>query len=214
MDTKSLEQKLSRYNLVEITDPHFIINMMYARKDNIAGLAVYQNIGLGHRAFVHKDVLARLAEIIPELETLNLKLKIHDAYRPPLAHTLLMENVPVKGLFADNYELSNHCHGTAIDVSLTDMEGNDLEFPTNIDAYTTEIYQELKKGNTAPLQENLIRARHDYMAASLSATKNREILRRIMTAHGFETIPHEWWHYNLKNFADYPVINTNCFSCA
>ena len=206
MDTESLENRLKSHGLVEISNTHFIIDMMYARSNNITGLAVYQQIGLGNRAFVHPQILKNLQNLIPELEKQNLKLRICDAYRPPLAHTLLMQQVPVPGLFAENYQLSNHCHGTAIDVCLTDMAGNNLDFPTEIDAYTPEIAQALRQGNSQPLKENLIRARHDYREASPQALTNRNLLKNLMTNHGFETIPHEWWHYNLQNFKNYPVI--------
>ena len=163
MDAESIEHKLKVCGLVEITDSHFIIDMMYARGENIAGLPVYKQIGLGNRAFAH-----------PELEMLNLKLRICDAYRPPLAHILLTQQVPLPGLFAENYQLSNHCHGTAVDVCLTDLNGNNLDFPTEIDAYTPEIAQALHQGNPTPLRENLIRARHDYQGASPTALNNRK----------------------------------------
>lgn len=206
MDAESIEHKLKVCGLVEITDSHFIIDMMYARGENIAGLPVYKQIGLGNRAFAHPQVIEKMLSLIPELEMLNLKLRICDAYRPPLAHILLMQQVPLPGLFAENYQLSNHCHGTAVDVCLTDLNGNNLDFPTEIDAYTPEIAQALHQGNPTPLRENLIRARHDYQDASPTALTNRKLLKELMISHGFEPIPHEWWHYNLQNFEDYPVI--------
>jgi len=206
MDAESLELKLKACGLIEITDSHFIIDMMYARTDNITGIPVYRQIGLGNRAFVHPDTFEKLRLLIPELEALNLKLRICDAYRPPLAHTLLMKQIPLPGLFAENYHLSNHCHGTAVDICLTDINGKNLSFPTEIDAYSPEIYQALQQGNPTPLKKNLIRARHDCMDAPSEALTNRKRLKDLMTSHGFESIPHEWWHYNLTGFENYPVI--------
>ncbi len=207
MDSESIKCKLEARGLVEIADSHFIIDMMYARSNNITGHPVYQQIGLGNRAFAHPKVLQNLQSLIPELEKHHLKLRICDAYRPPLAHTLLMQQVPVPGLFAENYQLSNHCHGTAIDVCFTDLSGNNLVFPTEVDAYTPEIAQALHQGNPLPLKENLLRARHDYSETTPQAIANRHLLKNLMTRHGFETIPHEWWHYNLQNFENYPVID-------
>lgn len=47
MDSKSLEQQLHDAGLVEIKDPHFIIDLMYARANNMSGCAAYREIGLG-----------------------------------------------------------------------------------------------------------------------------------------------------------------------
>lgn len=211
MDSKGLELELASCHLSEITDSHFIIDMMYARSDNMAGYPAYQEIGLGNRAFVQTALYDKLMGLIPELDAMRLKMRICDAYRPPLAHTVLLKKVALPGLFAANYQLSNHCHGTAVDVCLTDLSGNNLDYPTNIDAYTPEIYQALQKGETNLLQENLYRARHDYLAAPVSALANRALLKDLMLRHGFETIPQEWWHYNLVGFERYPVIEPNCF---
>lgn len=47
-------------DLMLFEDPHFIVDMMYARKNNITGRAVYEEIGFGNRAFVHKKVAENL----------------------------------------------------------------------------------------------------------------------------------------------------------
>ena len=116
MDSKSLEQQLHDAGLVEIKDPHFIIDLMYARANNMSGCAAYREIGLGNRAFVRTALYGRLLNLVPELEAMRLKMRICDAYRPPLAHTIMLKKVAIPGLFAANYQLSNHCHGTAVDV--------------------------------------------------------------------------------------------------
>lgn len=211
MDSKSLEQQLQDAGLVEIKDPHFIIDLMYARANNMSGCAAYREIGLGNRAFVRTALYGRLLNLVPELEAMRLKMRICDAYRPPLAHTIMLKKVAIPGLFAVNYQLSNHCHGTAVDVCLTDLDGKNLEYPTAVDAYTPEIFQALQQDNEAPFRENLIRARHDYLQASPAALANRALLKDLMCRHGFEPIPHEWWHYNLNGFERYPVVEPACF---
>lgn len=193
-------------NLVKITDNHFIIDIMYARPNNIVGQAVYEKIGFGNHAYLHKDATEKLYSLIPELEKEGYKMRICDAYRPPLAHNRLLEIIPIDGFFAKNYEKSNHCHGTAIDVCLTDLNGNNLLYPTEIDAYEERFHKQVIKGEFGEFQEHLQKARHDYMGASDDAIKNREFLRELMEKHGFESIPHEWWHYNLVGWQNYPVI--------
>lgn len=194
--------------LVQLTDPHFIIDMMYARNDNMVGRAVYQEIGYGNVAYMHEDMVKLLLKVIPFLEENSLKMRICDAYRPPIAHQRLLEIIPrfKANFFAETAEKSNHCHGSAVDVCLTDMNGNNLLYPTKIDAYEKHFQEQVSKGNFAEFLQHLQKARHDYMAASKEAIKNRQMLRDLMESVGFEAISHEWWHYNIKNWSNYPVI--------
>lgn len=79
----------------EIRGEPFIIDMMYAGlNNNMTGRAVYAEIGLGNRAFVHRDMWNVLQKAIPTLERLNLKMKICDAGRPVIAHRILTEIIP------------------------------------------------------------------------------------------------------------------------
>ena len=64
---------------VKISGERFIIDLMYARSDNMVGQAVYQTIGWGNLAVVHQDVMSLLNRLEPELKRLKLKLKICDA---------------------------------------------------------------------------------------------------------------------------------------
>lgn len=198
---------MSSKKLVQITDPHFIIDMMYARKNNMTGHAVYQEIGFGNTAYVHPDVLEKLQSIIPILKKANLKMRVCDAYRPPLAHNRLLEIIPIEGFFAKNYARSNHCHGTAVDICLTDINGNNLAYPTEIDAYEEQYQKQVCNGDFSKFQQHLVKARHDYTGATKEAISNRQFLKELMESHGFESIPHEWWHYNIIGWQNYPVID-------
>ena len=197
-------------NLVEIVDDdNFIIDMMYASlKNNMTGIAVYNEIGLGNRAFVHKDLWKKLKQIVPYLQQHRLKMKICDAYRPPIAHQRMKEIIPQPGFFASTPERSQHCHGTAVDVCLCDHSGNELIYPTKVDAFDEEYAKQVQSGNLAPFFDYLKKARHDYDGEDKQAIANREELRHLMEGLGFESISSEWWHYDLPNgcSADYPII--------
>ena len=193
--------------LTTIDDPHFIIDMMYARPNNILGRPVYKEVGFGNQILVHPVVKDALLSLIPALDKLSCKMRICDAYRPPIAHTKCVEAIPIKGFFKPDYTTSNHCHGTAVDVCLTDLDGNNLVYPTEIDAYEPHFAEQVAKGQFDDFQKHLIKARHDYYEASLEAIQNRETLKQLMESHGFESIPHEWWHYNIKGWQNYPVID-------
>lgn len=195
-------------SLVLLDDNHFIIDMMYARTDNMVGRAVYQEIGYGNKAYMHNDVKESLLKIIPFLEENKFKMRICDAYRPPLAHQKLLEIIPRSKakFFAETPEKSAHCHGTAVDVCLTDINDHNLLYPTEIDAYEKHFQEQVLNGDFEDFQQHLQKARHDYMDAKKEAIKNRQILKDLMESIGFEAIAHEWWHYNIKNWQKYPVI--------
>ena len=197
-------------NLVEIkSDDYFIVDMMYASlKNNMTGVAVYEEIGLGNRAFVHRDLWERLQQVIPYLKGHKLKLKIGDAYRPPLAHKRLKEIIPQPGFFAASPERSQHCRGTAVDVCLCDEQGVELEYPTKMDAFDANYAKEVQSGQTEGFLKYLPKAHHDYADAETPAIKNRQELKRLMESIGLSSINHEWWHYNLPegNSDTYPLI--------
>ena len=194
--------------LILLNDDHFIVDMMYARSNNMVGCAVYQEIGFGNVAFLRNEALQKLLALIPELDKMHVKMRICDAYRPPVAHERLLEIIPRSKakFFAATPERSNHCHGTAVDVCLTDFNGNNLVYPTEIDAYEEKYSKQVLNGQFADFDKHLIKARHDYMDAASEAIENRERLKSMMESVGFESIMHEWWHYNLKGWQNYPMV--------
>lgn len=198
-------------NLIEINDAHFITELMYAgTKHNMTGRPVYQEIGFGNKAFVHKDLWEKLEKLIPWLEKHKRKLKIFDAYRPPLAHQKLREVIPQPGFFATDPSVSPHCRATAVDICLADENGNELEYPTQVDAYDEHYAQEIQSGQSEAFFEYLKKARHDYQDASAQALQNRDELRKLMENIGLKALPHEWWHYELpdgREDAKYPMVN-------
>lgn len=194
---------------VKIENERFIIDMMYARNKNMVQKAVYQQIGWGNLAVVHEDLWRCLEKTIPVLKQNGLKMKIFDAYRPPLAHDLMHAIVPMPGFFAVSAERSQHCHATAVDVCLCHEDGRALEYPTLVDAYHPKYAQEVAAGKVAGFKQYLLQARHDYQDSSRPvAIENREYLRHLMEDAGFESIAHEWWHYDLPDgrSENYPLV--------
>ncbi len=195
-------------NLVLVEEPHFIIDMMYARTNNMLGRAVYCDIGYNNVAYVHKDVYDALLKTVPFLEKNKFKMRICDAYRPPVAHQKFLEIIPRSKakFFAETPEKSNHCHGTAVDVCLTDINGNNLVYPTEVDAYEQCYQEQISKNIFEEFELHLQKAYHNYMQSSPEALNNREQLKKLMESVGFEAISNEWWHYNIKNWQNYPLI--------
>ncbi|MBP5699188.1 MAG: hypothetical protein J6W96_06650 [Alphaproteobacteria bacterium] len=195
---------------IEIKHERFIVDMMYARANNMLGQAIYQEIGWGNKAVVHKDLWQKLENLVPELVKNKMKMKICDAYRPKIAHEMMKKLIPMKGFFADNAERSQHCLGTAVDVCLCDEYGQELSYPTKVDAYDAVLSKQVLSGNIGAFTEHLKKARHDYFAEGLKKEiENREFLKNLMESVGLESIQHEWWHYNLPNgkIDNYPIVD-------
>ncbi len=199
---------LKKYNLVEIKGDTFIIDMMYAVTENITMHPVYEEVGFGNKAYARIEVADKLQKVAEHLKKLNLKMRIRDAYRPPVAHQRILQILPVKGLFASKAENSLHCYGTAIDCCLTDVNGHDLEYPTAIDAYEKKYAKQIADGKTDEFYQHFAKAGTDYFDEKIEqAIKNRELLKKIMTDCGFEGINSEWWHFQLPKGKElYPLI--------
>lgn len=193
--------------LAEIKGECFIIDMMYAVPENMTGCAVYERIGFGNRAYVRREMWEKLQKLAPVLQKERLKLKIRDAYRPPAAHEMLHEIIPMEGFFAPTCERSLHCHGTAIDCCLCDEAGKEFSYPTKIDAYDEKYAKQLSNGEAEEFKQYLQKARHDFAAENMQEEiSNREKLKALMESIGLEPLVHEWWHYNLPGGRDFPVV--------
>ena len=201
---------MSENDYIKIENERFIIDMMYARADNMLGRAIYPKIGWGNVAVVHKDMWQKLEKLVPVLIQNKMKLKICDAYRPAAAHDMMKELIPMKGFFADYAEKSQHCLGTAVDVCLCDENGKEFDYPTKVDAYDATLSRQVLKGDVTAFTEHLKKARHDYFAKGCEKEiENRQFLRNLMEKVGLEAISHEWWHYNLPNGKNdrYPMVD-------
>jgi D-alanyl-D-alanine dipeptidase len=173
-------------DLVDVTtlDSTIVVDLRYATKDNFMGDTLYSaNICL-----LRRNVAEQLVKVHQSLRNMNLGLKIWDAYRPLSVQKKMWEKIPDPRYVADPARGSNHNRGAAVDVTLVDSKGNELEMPTAFDDFSQ-------------------RARSDYPDASERAKQNRNILQQAMTAHGFLTISSEWWHFNYSGCHDYSILD-------
>ena len=76
-----------------------------------------------------------------------------------------------------------HTRGTAVDLTLVDDKGNELEMPTEFDDFTE-------------------RAHSNYPNVSETVFKNRALLQEVMKKHHFQTLPTEWWHFDFEGWHD------------
>lgn len=165
--------------------PNIVVDLRYATENNFTGKVVYT----APVCAVHKNLVPALQAIQKELESIGLGLKIFDGYRSQSAQWRFWELVPDERYVSDPRKGGRHTRGTAVDVSLVDLKtGREIDMPTEFDNFTE-------------------RAWHDNPDATATQKANRELLRAIMTKHGFETITTEWWHYDFKGWRDYPILD-------
>ena len=77
-----------------------------------------------------------------------------------------------------------HNYGLALDLSITDAEGNLLDMGTDFDSFERCAGE---VGEADALQSGRLTEQQ---------VNNRKILRSIMTRAGFVPLGSEWWHFN------------------
>lgn len=166
--------------------PHdMILDIRYASKNNFTKKVLYD----ADVAVLHEETLKKILNAQEEFKSLGYKIKIWDAYRPFYVQKILWEILPNSNYIANPYKGgSNHNRACAIDITLTDLNGNEIDMPTNFDEFSEKAHR-------------------SYVGASNTQIKNAELLKNVMIKHGFKPIYTEWWHFDDSNYLNYPVIN-------
>ncbi len=47
----------------------------------------------------------------------------------------------------------------------------------------------------------------DYQGSTAQERDNRNRLTRAMEKQGFTIYPYEWWHFDYRNWSEYPILN-------
>ncbi|MBI1276444.1 D-alanyl-D-alanine dipeptidase [bacterium] len=173
--------------LVDIASalPDAIIDIRYATDDNFTGKPVYAK----PRALLHPAAMEKLVTAAEIARRLGYRLRIFDAFRPAEAQQKLWNHTPDPDFLCPPDIGSPHSRGVAVDLTLVDGQGNDLDMGTGFDAFT-------------PLSH------HGNDGVSLEAQKNRLLLMGMMTTAGWDFYRNEWWHYQLFNSRrDYVVLS-------
>ena len=162
--------------LIEIARPAYDVDIFiaYATSANFTGKPVYARPG----CYLHPDAAACLGKSIALAKQLDLRFKVFDAFRPSEAQWVLWNHTPDPDFLADPRRGSPHSMGAAVDLTLIDAEGNELDMGTAFDAFT-------------PLSH------HGVLDIPAQAQRNRALLLGIMTAAGWDFYRNEWWHYQL-----------------
>ena len=182
----TLDDQKNHHSLIEITPQSHdvVLELAYATENNFTGKPVYQQ----PLCLIHIEAAKKLQRAIEVLQPLGLKLKIWDAFRPQEAQQALYDAVPNPEYVSHPQTgVRPHCRGIAVDLTLVDRYGDELEMGTAFDDFR-------------PL------AHHGNDQVSDLAQKNRLMLAGVMNIAGFNPIQSEWWHYQLPDADLYPVL--------
>jgi len=175
--------------LVELTklDPTIRLDIRYATTNNLFGSVFYAE----PRAFMQRPAAEALVRVSQKLKPLGYGLLVHDAYRPWYVTKVFWDATPTdKKIFvADPSKGSRHNRGCAVDITLYDLKTKKpIEMVSTYDETTDRAYP-------------------NYPGGSSLQRWHRDLLRAAMEADGFTVYEAEWWHFDYKDWQQYPILN-------
>lgn len=163
---------------------HVLLQIAYATPYNFTGEPVYR----AAKCYLHPEAAEKLKTAVRLAAALDYRIKVFDAFRPSEAQWKLWNHTPDPNFLADPNKGSPHSRGVAVDLTLCDLQGRELNMGTGFDEFS-------------PLSH------HGVTEIPEEAQRNRLILLGIMTSAGWDFYRNEWWHYQLFNSRNYPIYN-------
>ena len=163
----------------------FAFDMRYATTDNFLKEKVYPCA----TCLVRTDVSKALLKANAVFKQKGYKIKFYDCYRPVDVQKKMWAIMPDSRYVANpNKSGSIHNRGAAVDITLVDKDGKELDMGTAFDHFGVE-------------------AHHSYTKLSDEILANRKYLKQVMEQSGFIAQSTEWWHYNYGDRSRYAISN-------
>ncbi len=185
------DSTFAELGLVSITDVDstILVDLKYATRDNFMRQVLYDTI---QKAYLQMEVAERLSRCQKFLDSLRpgYRLLVFDAIRPLNVQREMWEaldTVPyaMRGKFVSNPALGSvHNFGAAVDVTICDEKGNQLDMGAGYDDFRPIAFP----SKEAYFLESGELSNQQY--------QNRILLRKVMRSQKFSNIPSEWWHFN------------------
>ena len=165
-------------------NPKIVLDIRYATENNFLKRKVYPVA----RCVLRGAAARRLSQVQQDLEKKGVGLKVYDCYRPLSVQKLMWQIKPDSNFVANPVKGSRHNRGAAVDLTLVDRNGKELEMPTGFDDFT-------------------VKAHRNYKGASAQAKKNSKLLEDTMKKYGFIPLPTEWWHFDAPGWDKYVILD-------
>jgi D-alanyl-D-alanine dipeptidase len=162
------------------------VDLRYATANNFVGRDLYSPYDC---AWLHVDAAAALERMVAWLaqQRPGHTALVLDALRPQRVQQQLWDALEGTGLqmyLADPARGSIHSYGMALDITILDPDGRELDMGTGFD--------DLTELSHPALEEGFLRSG----ALSTVQLANRRLLREGMLQAGFVGINTEWWHFD------------------
>ncbi|UMR31741.1 M15 family metallopeptidase [Massilia sp. MB5] len=162
------------------------IDLRYATPDNFVGRDLYTPLDC---AWLHRDAAAALESAVAWLaaQRAGCRLLVLDALRPQRVQEQLwqaLQGTELLGYIAEPSRGSIHSFGMAVDITILDEQGRELDMGTGFDDLSELSHPALEE---ALLARGAIRPAH---------IANRQLLRDAMFQAGWHGIKSEWWHFD------------------
>ena len=105
-------------------------------------------------------------------------LKMFDCYRPKPYQQRLWDKKPNANYVTPPWKGSQHSRGLAVDLTVIDKNGKELEMGTPYDTFSEKAHS-------------------DYIELPKNVLENRKLLRGVLESVGFKGIRTEWWHFSF-----------------
>lgn len=162
------------------------VELRYATPNNFAGRNLYEGLDC---AWLHRDAAAALEASVAYLAEYRpgATLLVLDAVRPQRVQEQLwdsLQGTDLLGYFADPVRGSIHSFGMALDLTVLDEDGRELDMGTAFDDLSERSH---------PARESEMLERGELTQQQLG---NRQLLRNAMLHGGWVGINTEWWHFD------------------
>jgi D-alanyl-D-alanine dipeptidase len=176
-------------DLVDLTkvDPTIKLDIRYATSNNFMGAPMYSEA----RAFLEEPAAKALGAASQRFRALGYGLLVYDAYRPWYVTKMFWDGTPPdKRIFVANPKRgSRHNRGCAVDLTLYSLR-------TGQPVPMTGGYDEMSE-----------RSYPTYPGGTSLERWDRDLLREVMGEEGFTVNEYEWWHFDYKDWPQYPILN-------
>lgn len=163
------------------------VDLRYASTRNLLGRDLYSPHDCAWLHVLAAGALQRAALWLHQQRP-DLRLRVLDAARPQRVQELFWAHVkgtPMQPYFAPPERGSIHSFGMAVDLTLADAQGAELDMGTPFDDTTERSHPALE---------------HAHEAAGLLTPvqlQHRRLLRSAMLHAGWQAIATEWWHFDF-----------------
>ena len=166
---------------------HIDVDLRYATSNNFVQQVLYAGLDC---AYLRAEAVVALQQAAHWLvaQQPGWRIRVLDALRPQRVQEQLyrlFENTPQEMYLAHPQRGSIHSFGMAVDVTLLDAQGQELDMGSGFDEMTLASHPDREAEH---LVSGQLRSSHLY---------NRGLLRAAMRQAGFTGIHSEWWHFDL-----------------